>query len=191
MKNFEWYYVLIDDRIPVNDRSGEPVFAHDKANGDELWVPLIEKAYAKLHGSYDSLIGGYIDLGLSDLTGMVSEQITLRPNQQGFLASTKRKLDNDPRRSKGNYDTSVKKAGAFKDCFFKDMLSRFQSGSLMGCSIQPDRGAKSGAKVEQKVGLGLHMKHAYSIVGVYEVEYDEKAVHDFWLQGQTSSRQHS
>ena len=47
MKNFEWYYVIIDDRIPVFDKSGKPVFAHGD-DDNELWVPLIEKAYAKL-----------------------------------------------------------------------------------------------------------------------------------------------
>ena len=47
MKNFEWYYVIIDDRIPVFDKSGKPVFAHGY-DENELWVPLIEKAYAKL-----------------------------------------------------------------------------------------------------------------------------------------------
>ena len=47
MKNFEWYYVIIDDRIPVFDASGKPVFAHGD-DENELWVPLIEKAYAKL-----------------------------------------------------------------------------------------------------------------------------------------------
>ena len=38
MKNFEWYYVIIDDRIPVCDNaSGKPVFTHED-DPDELWV---------------------------------------------------------------------------------------------------------------------------------------------------------
>jgi len=40
-----------------------------------LWVPLIEKAYAKLHGCYESLISGFIDDALSDLTGFVAEKL--------------------------------------------------------------------------------------------------------------------
>jgi hypothetical protein len=54
-----------------------PYFARCK-DPDELWVPIVEKAYAKIHGSYESLIGGYIDQGLNDLSGLCSEQIVLR-----------------------------------------------------------------------------------------------------------------
>ncbi len=58
MKDFTWHYVIIDDRIPCfNFPKGQPLFARCR-DPDELWVPIIEKAYAKLHGSYDSLIGG-------------------------------------------------------------------------------------------------------------------------------------
>ena len=48
----------------------------------------------------------------------------------------------------------------------------------MGCSIQPDPKAKNAAKVEAKVGFGLHQRHAYSITGVYEVEYYENAAEE-------------
>ena len=75
-KNFKWLYVIVDDRIPTKEENGGrvPVYGHCK-DDHELWVPLIEKAYAKLHGCYEALISGYIDDGLTDLTGFVAEKI--------------------------------------------------------------------------------------------------------------------
>ena len=63
MKDFVWNYVIIDDRIPVFDSDAKPprvVFAKSQ-DPNELWVMMIEKAYAKLHKSYDSLIGGCVE----------------------------------------------------------------------------------------------------------------------------------
>jgi hypothetical protein len=45
---------------------------------NEFWVPLIEKAYAKLHGSYESINGGSMTESLVDLTGGSSEKFNLR-----------------------------------------------------------------------------------------------------------------
>ncbi|KAG8951563.1 hypothetical protein FRC04_005849 [Tulasnella sp. 424] len=49
-------------------------FAKSRTN-NETWVPLIEKAYAKLHGDYESLEGGFTSEGVEDLTGGVSTLI--------------------------------------------------------------------------------------------------------------------
>jgi len=81
-KNFQWLYVVIDDRIPVNKQKNRPVFGTCK-NSHELWVALIEKAYAKLHGCYESLISGYIDEGIFDLTAFQPEKILIRNEKTG------------------------------------------------------------------------------------------------------------
>ena len=41
-------------------------------------MPLIEKAYAKLHGNYEILNGGKMVEGMVDLTGGVSEKYNLK-----------------------------------------------------------------------------------------------------------------
>jgi len=65
-KNGEWVTVTVDDFFPCYPL-GEPIFA--KCHGNELWVMLLEKAYAKLHNNYYLLKGGYVHEALLDLTG--------------------------------------------------------------------------------------------------------------------------
>jgi len=59
-KNFQWIYVIVDERIPVLRKNNKPIFGSCK-EPHETWVAIIEKAYAKLHGCYGNLISGYID----------------------------------------------------------------------------------------------------------------------------------
>src|SRR5690349_17321839 len=40
-----------------------------------MWVPLVEKAYAKLHGCYEVLMGGSVPYALADLTVGESENV--------------------------------------------------------------------------------------------------------------------
>ncbi|KAH0895228.1 LOW QUALITY PROTEIN: hypothetical protein HID58_057657, partial [Brassica napus] len=91
----EWVPVVIDDWIPC-ESPGKPAFATSKRL-NELWVSIVEKAYAKLHGSYEALEGGLVQDALVDLTGGAGEECSstnrscklwsqlLRFKQEGFL----------------------------------------------------------------------------------------------------------
>ena len=52
-----WKLVLVDDYFPCYGIWGKN-FAFSSTNGNELWVILLEKAWAKLNGSYAKAIGG-------------------------------------------------------------------------------------------------------------------------------------
>ena len=49
-----WRFIMVDDYVPVSLKHGRPLFAHAKSR-QELWVPVLEKAFAKLYGSYASM----------------------------------------------------------------------------------------------------------------------------------------
>uniref|UniRef100_T1JH14 Calpain catalytic domain-containing protein n=1 Tax=Strigamia maritima TaxID=126957 RepID=T1JH14_STRMM len=70
----EWQEVVVDDRLPtVNSRL---VFV--QCNGsNQFWASLLEKAYAKLHGSYEALKYGCSLDGLADLTGGITESVKI------------------------------------------------------------------------------------------------------------------
>eukprot|EP00741_Cyanophora_paradoxa_P011297 tig00020554_g10912.t1 len=101
-----WHRVLIDDRIPCRTADRQPIYASCK-DPNELWVPLIEKAYAKLHGCYENLEGGICNQGVKDLTGGYPETIDLQ---------------------------EISPAQARDGPLWPLLLERFAEGSLMGCS---------------------------------------------------------
>lgn len=71
----KWEEVTIDDRFPCG-ADGKPIFGHCK-DPEEIWVLLIEKALAKLLGTYEALDGGYLEEGVVFLTGGRPEKVTI------------------------------------------------------------------------------------------------------------------
>lgn len=71
----EWTEVLVDDRLPAVH--GRLAFLQSQ-HSDHFWPGLLEKAYAKLHGSYEALKYGSLLDGLADLTGGITESIPIR-----------------------------------------------------------------------------------------------------------------
>ncbi|CAI5737069.1 unnamed protein product [Peronospora destructor] len=97
--------VVIDDYIPCS-QYGKPVFgSFTGSNGKfEIWSLLVEKAYAKLHGGYEVIVGGQEGYCLQDFYGGVPARYKLQekcPNEENA---------------------------------WQTISSALQSGSLVGCS---------------------------------------------------------
>jgi len=49
--------IIVDDYIPLNN-DNEPLYARGGPNGNEIWICILEKAYAKLYGDYSNIKSG-------------------------------------------------------------------------------------------------------------------------------------
>jgi len=134
----EWIEVVVDDWLPTLD--GTLIYMHSKEN-NEFWSALLEKAYAKLAGSYEALSGGNTGDALIDFTGGISELVNL-------------------------IEDGVKTDPVKKEKFFGAMNKAFKRHAMISASIE----CLENQEMEAKLESGLIVGHAYGVSRVYELE---------------------
>ena len=45
----EWIEVVVDDQLPVDSDSNTLIYCHNNVDQQEMFSPLLEKAYAVIH----------------------------------------------------------------------------------------------------------------------------------------------
>ncbi|XP_074172231.1 calpain-10 isoform X3 [Rhinolophus sinicus] len=88
-----WVEVTIDDRLPC--LAGRLCFSRCQRE-DVFWLPLLEKVYAKVYGSYEHLWAGQVAEALVDLTGGLAERWNLKDLAQSS-GQQDRPGDSEPR----------------------------------------------------------------------------------------------
>ncbi|KAK7866738.1 hypothetical protein R5R35_003158 [Gryllus longicercus] len=74
----KWTRVYIDDRLAVTKNKHLVYGKCTRKN--EFWLPLLEKAFAKFHGGYHKIQGGYCDQAFLCLTGYICHQLFFEPS---------------------------------------------------------------------------------------------------------------
>jgi len=168
-----WRNVVIDDIVPCHPRGiarlslpfcGMDVPCFSQPRGGEVWPLLLEKAFAKVAGSYGALEGGIPELAFQHVTGQKEQIRWQREEGSDSWLQLRFKAPgwHGHNVTGGRYSTKGKKLPS--DEMFRRMAYYDQANFLMAASIHTP-----GHTLEHRRLDGLVEGHAYSVLEVQEV----------------------
>ena len=132
--------VLIDTLIPT--KNGKPIFSYLLDNSKSGWFCLVEKAFAKLNGSYSNIESGFYSESIYSLFGYNYEMLIIQPKKNRIY-------------------TQVDKYNEKQD--YIDLITDYENnGCIMDASIHTDY--LTDITTKDIEGKGLIDKHSYLIL---------------------------
>lgn len=152
-----WRCVTIDDNVPINAITGGCAYTRCKRR--QAWAPLLEKAAAKLCGSFAALASGSSGEGFRLLTGAHVESIWLRTNE----------TDDERAARDADADAYAVVDDRLLDALWERVASYAAAAYPIGvaCSC-------TSAAAPEAVRAGLVANHAYSVTRVAETTRGER-----------------
>ncbi|XP_055291851.1 calpain-3 isoform X2 [Moschus berezovskii] len=181
----DWVDVVIDDCLPTYNN--QLVFTKSN-HRNEFWSALLEKAYAKLHGSYEALKGGNTTEAMEDFTGGVTEFFEIKDAPKDMYKIMKKaiergslmgcSIDDGTNMTYGTSPSGLK-MGELIERMVRNMdNSRLRDSDLIPEGCSDDRPTRTIVPVqfETRMACGLVKGHAYSVTGLEEALYKGEKV---------------
>ncbi|XP_063296547.1 calpain-3 isoform X2 [Pelobates fuscus] len=169
----DWVDVVIDDCLPTFNN--QLVFTKSSQR-NEFWSALLEKAYAKLHGSYEALKGGNTTEAMEDFTGGVTEFYEIKDAPKDIFKILRKAFERGSLigcsiDDKNEFSYGVSPPSDIGEAIKRMIENVGDTQSDLDGKDPNSAWAIVPAQFETRMASGLVKGHAYSVTGVEETTF--------------------